>query len=128
MKKLSTILVCLLTATIAFAASPKLKVEQIFNGRYNDEKGVTTTIVEQSANYYRTMTIRNNSSLIKKIIAAIEQDKPRSKDYTDHHDNNMRYICLKVLNNGEVITIGLQTNKAYDSGVFFIQGKMKAFK
>lgn len=128
MKKLSTILICIITATIALAAPPNLQVEQIFNGRHNNEKGVTTTIAERSANYYRGMTVTNKPSLINKIIKAIGKDKPRGADYTDYQDDSMRYICLKVINNGEVITIGLQTNKTHDSGLFFIQGKMKAFK
>ena len=127
MKRLLIIITCVMTAVALYANPPKLNVENLFDGRYNDNKNVTITIYKNNGNFYRGMTIKNNPGIVKKIAEAISKDAPRAKEYSDHHDADGQYTALQIVNNGEVIYIGLQQDK-HGGAFFFIQGKEKAFK
>lgn len=127
MKRLSIIILCIATAITVFAKAPKLNVENLFDGRFNNNKSVTISIYKNNGNYYRGITVNNNPDIIKKIAEAIERDAPRASNYSDHHGNDGQYTSLQVVNNGETIYIGLQRDR-HGGGFFFIQGKEKAFK
>lgn len=114
-------------ASIVYAKPPKLNVENLFDGRYNNSKNVSISIYKNNGNYYRGITVKGNSKIIKAIAEAIEKDKPRSKDYSDYQGEDGRYTSLQVVNNGETIYIGLQRDKS-NGAFFFIQGKEKAFE
>ena len=127
MKRLIFIILSIVTAFTVFANPPKLNVESLFDGRYNNNKSVTISIYKNNGNYYRGITIKNNLHIIKKIAEAIEKDAPKASDYSDHQCADGQYTSLQIINNGEIIYIGLQRDK-HDGGFFFIQGKEKAFK
>lgn len=127
MKRLLIIITCIITAIAAYANPPKLNVEKLFDGRYNGNKNVTTTIYKNNGNFYRGMTIKNNPGIVKKIAEAITKDAPRAKEYSDYHGEEGQYTSLQIVNNGEIIYIGLQRDK-HGGAFFFIQGKEKAFK
>ena len=127
MKRFAIIILCLTTAIAVFAKPPKLNVEKLFDGRFNSSKSVTISIYKNNGNYYRGMTVENNLDIIKKIASAIEKDAPRASNYCDHKNNDGQYTSLQIVNNGEVIYIGLQRDR-HGGGFFFIQGKEKAFK
>lgn len=118
---------CIVAAIAVYANPPKLNVESLFNGRFNDNKSVTTSIYKNNGNFYRGMTIKNNPGIIKKISEAISKDAPRAKEYSDYNGEDGQYISLQIVNNGEVIYIGLQRDR-HGGAFFFIQGKEKAFK
>lgn len=113
-------------AFTAYAKPPKLNVESLFDGRYNNNKSVTISIYKNSGNYYRGITVKNNPKIIRAIVDAIEKDKPRSNDYSDYQGGEGQYTSLQIINNGEIIYIGLQRDKM-GGAFFFIQGKEKAF-
>lgn len=127
MKRYLIFFILIIVIFPAYAKSPKLNVESLFDGRYNNSKNVTISIYKNNANYYRGITVKDNSRILKSIVNAIEKDKPRSEDYYEYQDESGRYISLKITNNGEIIYIGLQCYKS-DSAFFFIQGKEKAFE
>lgn len=127
MKRLIIIITCVIAALAAYANPPKLNVESLFDGRYNDNKSVTISIYKNNGNYYRGMTVKNNPGIVQKIAEAINKDEPRAKDYSDYHGEDGQYTSLQIVNNGEVIYIGLQRDK-HGGAFFFIQGKEKAFK
>ena len=127
MKRLIIIIMCIVAAIAVYANPPKLNVESLFNGRFNDNKSVTTSIYKNNGNFYRGMTIKNNPGIIKKISEAISKDAPRAKEYSDYNGEDGQYISLQIVNNGEVIYIGLQRDR-HGGAFFFIQGKEKAFK
>ena len=127
MKRFLIIITCIMTAIAVYANPPKLNVENLFDGRYSGNKNVTITIYRNNGNFYRGMTIKNNPGIIKTIAEAISKDAPRAKDYSDHQDADGQYTSLQIVNNGEVIYIGLQRDK-HGGAFFFIQGKDKAFK
>ena len=110
MKRFLIFFFMVLIALTASARPPKLNVEKLFDGRYNNNKSV------------------NNLKIIKAIADAIEKDKPRAKDYSDYQGDDGRYTSLQIVNNGETIYIGLKRDKSGGGAFFFIQGKEKAFK
>ena len=127
MKRLIIIITCVIAALAAYANPPKLNVESLFDGRYNDNKSVTITIYKNNGNFYRGLTVTNNPGIIKKIAEAITKDVPRAKEYSDHNGPDGQYTSLQIVNNGEIIYIGLQRDR-HGGAFFFIQGKEKAFK
>ncbi len=127
MKRLLILLLCIVSAVSIYANPPKLNVENLFDGRYNNNKSVTISIYKNNGNYYRGLTIKNNPEIIKQIAEDIAKDQPRAKDFSDYQGEDGQYTSLQIENNGEIIYIGLQRDKA-GGGFFFIQGKEKAFK
>lgn len=127
MKRLLIMITCIITAIAVYANPPKLNVESLFDGRYNDNKSVTISIYKNNGNYYRGLTVKNNPGIIKKITEAISKDMPRAKGYSDYSGADGQYTSLQIVNNGELIYIGLQRDK-HGGAFFFIQGKEKAFK
>ena len=127
MKRLIIIITCIIAALAVYANLPKLNVESLFDGRYNGNECVTISIYKNNGNYYRGLTVKNNPGIIKKIAEAISKDAPRAKEYSDYSGADGQYTSLQIVNNGEIIYIGLQRDK-HDGAFFFIQGKEKAFK
>ncbi len=128
MKRFLIFFFMVLIALTASARPPKLNVEKIFDGRYNNNKSVSISVYKSNGNYYRGITVKNNLKIIKAIADAIEKDKPRAKDYSDYQGDDGRYTSLQIVNNGETIYIGLKRDKSGGGAFFFIQGKEKAFK
>ena len=127
MKRLFFIILSIATSITVFANPPKLNVESLFDGRFNNNKSVTISIYKNNGNYYRGITVKNNPHIIKKIADAIAKDTPRASDYSDYQGDDGQYTSLQIINNGETIFIGLQRDR-HGGGFFFIQGKEKAFK
>ena len=127
MKRLFILLLYIVSAVSIYANPPKLNVENLFDGRYNNNKSVTISIYKSNGNYYRGLTVKNNPGIIKQIAEAIAKDQPRAKDFSDYQGNDGQYTSLQIVNNGETIYIGLQRDKS-GGGFFFIQGKEKAFQ
>lgn len=126
MRRLIIIIVCFVTALAVYANPPKLNVESLFDGRYNGDKSVTISIYKNNGNYYRGLTVKNNPGIVKKIADALSKDAPRAKEYSDYNGADGQYTSLQIVNNGELIYIGLQRDK-HGGAFFFIQGKEKAF-
>ena len=127
MRRLIIIIMCFVTALAVYANPPKLNVESLFDGRYNGDKSVTISIYKNNGNYYRGLTVKNNPGIVKKIADARSKDAPRAKEYSDYNGADGQYTSLQIVNNGELIYIGLQRDK-HGGAFFFIQGKEKAFK
>ena len=119
MKRILILLLCIVSTITIYANPPKLNVEKLFDGRYNNNKSVTISIYKSNGNYYRGLTIKDNPEIIKSIAEAIEKDAPRGSDYSDYQGNDEQYTSLKIVNNGEAIYIGLQRDKS--GGGFFFQ-------
>ncbi|MBQ9218750.1 MAG: hypothetical protein IJ160_11360 [Muribaculaceae bacterium] len=127
MRRLIIIIMCFVTALAVYANPPKLNVESLFDGRYNGDKSITISIYKNNGNYYRGLTVKNNQGIVKKIADALSKDAPRAKEYSDYNGADGQYTSLQIVNNGELIYIGLQRDK-HGGAFFFIQGKEKAFK
>lgn len=127
MKRLNLLLLSLMMAFTAAAASPYLNVENLFDGRYNKNSKVETTIMKHRGQYYRGLDINGDENVVKQILSAIDKDKVKAIDYTYFTDKEGSYTSLKFMNNGETIFVGLQIDNN-GSALFFINGKEKAFK
>lgn len=126
MKQLLVILIFLLSSIVAMAKPPHLATEQLFDGRYNKEKTVRTSISKADGIYYRSLHITNNPGIIKTIENALRKDSPRAAKSFEQDGEGGHYTSLKIVNNGETIDIGLQQYNG--NAFFFIKGKEKAFK
>lgn len=126
MKQLFVILIFLLSSVAAMAKAPHLAVEQLFDGRYNKEKSVRTSISRADGIYYRSLHITNNPAIIKIIENALRKDDQRASKSFEQEGEGGRYISLKIVNNGEIIDVGLQQYNG--TAFFFIKGKEEAFR
>ena len=91
MKRLLIAILCIVTCVTVFFILSKLHVENLFDGRFNNNKSVTVSIYKNNGNYYRGITVKNNLGIIKKIADAIERDPPRASQYSDHQGNDGQY-------------------------------------
>lgn len=126
MKQLVVIFILILTSISAMAKPPRLAVEQLFDGRYNKERTVRTSISRADGTYYRSLHITNNPGIIKIIENALSKDSSRAAKFFEQEGEGGRYTSLKIINNGETIDIGLQQYNG--NAFFFIKGTEKAFK
>lgn len=127
MKRTLITLALMISAVTAFAKPPHLATEQLFDGRYNKNKSVSTSIYRNNGTYYRGMTVTGNPGIVRKIADAISKDADGATNYSDYSGSDGQYTSLKIVNNGETIHIGLKQDSP-GSAFFFIQGKEKAFK
>lgn len=126
MKRILFLTIILISSITAFAKAPNLEVEKLFDGRYNSNSSVTTTIYKNNGEYYRGMSISNNPDLIRIITNAISKDSAKAARFSEQTGEGGKYTSLRILNNGETINIGLQQKSG--NAYFFIKGSEKAFK
>ncbi|MDE6810973.1 MAG: hypothetical protein K2J15_01335 [Muribaculaceae bacterium] len=126
MKHILIILTFVISSLSVVAKPPHLASEAFFDGRYNDEKSVTTLFTKSDGNYYRSLHINNNPGIVKEIEEAIKKDSPKAYKSFQQEGEGGRFTSLKINNNGETIDIGLQQYKG--TAYFFIKGKNEAFK
>ena len=127
MKKIFIIIFFLSEIVYALASPPNLAMENLFDGRYNGNKNVETTICVNNGMYYRGFTIKGDTRVISEIQKAMDKDKSKCSNYTFHQDDDGSYTSMQFLNNGEKIFSGLQVESP-GIGFFYIQAKEKAFK
>ncbi len=126
MRQFLIILTLILSSLTAMARPPHLAVEQLFDGRYNKEKSVRTSISRADGIFYRSLHVTNNPDIIKTIEAALRKDSPRASKSFEQEGEGGRYTSIKIISNGETINIGLQQYNG--TAFFFIKGKENAFK
>lgn len=126
MKRFLFILFFAITALFTYATPPRLAVEQLFDGRYNKEKGVSVSISKDNGYYYRGISVHEKPAIIKKMIEAVKKDTARASKYLEQYGEGGHSTIIKFVNNGETIDIGLQHYKS--SAYLFIKGPEKAFK
>ena len=100
MKRFLIILLSMVAAMVVYANPPRLNVENLFDGRFNQQKNVTISVYKNNGNYYRGITVKNNPDIIKQIAAAIAKDAPKAADYSDYQGEDGHYTSLQVVNNG----------------------------
>ncbi len=127
MKKYILIIVFSLVSLCAFAKSPNLHVEQMFNGSYNTNKSVSINISKSEDKYFRGCTVTDNKSLLDKVSQLFEKDLPQAVRSQDLISNGTRFRSMVILNNEEEIYIGLSYDDN-DGCNLFINGPRKAFK
>ncbi len=128
MKKLLIILSLTLVALMANAKPPQIIVEQFFDGRYNNEKTVSTSIFKDNGTYFRILHVTNNPAIVKKIAETLLKDRTKANKYFEQTGKGGKSTIVKITNNGETIVIGFQQDLSGRSAALFIKGSEKAFK
>ncbi len=128
MKRLLTIITVIAVAFVANAKAPQITVEQFFDGRYNKENTVSTSISKDNGIFYRILKVKDNPAIVRKIADALAIDKSKATRYSEQTGKGGRSILVKILNNGETIDIGFQEAPSGRSATLIIKGSEKAFK
>lgn len=128
MKRLLIIFSLTIVALMANAKSPQISVEQFFDGRYNKEKTVRTSISKDNGEYFRILHVTNNPAIVKKIAETIMKDIAKATKYFEQTGEGGKSTIVKITNNGETIDIGFQQDPSGKSATLFIKGSEKAFK
>ncbi len=128
MKRFVIIFSLALVSLIANAKSPQILVEQLFDGRYNQEKTVRTFISKDNGTYFRMLQVNNNSAIVKKIAETLAKDKTKTTRFSEQTGAGGSSTIIKIINNGETIDIGFQQDPSGNSATLFIKGPEKAFK
>ncbi len=128
MKRLLIILSLTLVALMANAKPPQIIVEQFFDGRYNNEKTVSTSISKDNGTYFRILHVTNNPAIVKKIANTLLKDRTKANKYFEQTGDGGRSTIVKITNNGETIVVGFQQDPSGRSATLFIKGPEKAFR
>lgn len=128
MKRLLIIISIIVVGFAANAKSPKISVEQFFDGRFNKEKTVSMSISKDNGLFYRILKVMDNPAIVKEIAETLLKDKSKAKSYTEQIGEGGRSVILKIINNGETINIGFQEAPSGKSATLIIKGPEKAFK
>lgn len=128
MKRLVIIFIMALVTLIANAKPPRIFVEQFFDGRYNKEKSVRTSISKENGIYYRGLHVSDNPIIVKKLSETITKDAPNATKYLEQTGEGGTSVWIKLTNNGETIDIGLQQAPSGKNAYLFIKGPVKAFE
>lgn len=128
MKRLLIIFLTTITALIAYAKPPQIAVEQLFDGRYNQEKTVKTFFSKDNGSYFRMLQVNNNPEIVKEIVKTLSKDKAKTSKFFEQVGEGGKSTMVKLTNNGETIDIGFQQDPSGKSATLFIKGPEKAFK
>ncbi|MDE6007119.1 MAG: hypothetical protein K2G67_06160 [Muribaculaceae bacterium] len=128
MKRILIIFLTTVVALMANAKAPKMSVEELFDGRYNQEKTVSTFFSKDNGSYFRMMQVNDNPAIVKKIADTLAKDKAKTDRYFEQSGEGGKSVIVKITNNGETIDIGFQQDPSGKSATLFIKGPEKAFK
>ncbi len=128
MKRLLIIFLLTLVALMANAKPPQITVEQFFDGRYNNEKTVSTSISKDNGTYFRILHVTNNPAIVNKVAETLLKDRAKASKYFEQTGEGGKSMIVKIINNGETINIGFQQDPSGKSATLFIKGPEKAFK
>lgn len=127
MKRFLTTIILCIACIPAFCKPPHLACETIFDRKDLRVPGNKIICTRSENNYFRSITSSNNPSLAKTIRNLVKKDQSRAYNTVEGYEKNRDYIILNILNNNEIINIGVWWD---DAGYInmFIQGTMKAFE
>lgn len=129
MKRFLLTLLFVVSMTTAFAKPPRLAVQELFDGRYKQNKNVTTSIIKRNSDYHMSMTIMNNDSkIVKEVMNALQRDAKKASDKVEIITDDNIFNKIEVPSNGEIITIGVSQNQESGMTTLFIRGELKAFE
>lgn len=128
MKRLFIIFLLTIVALMANATPPQIYVEQFFDGRYNNDKSVSTFISKDDGAFFWMLQVNDNPDIVKKIADSLGKDKSKAARYFEQTGEGGKSTIIKITNNGETIDIGFQQDPSGKSATLFIKGSEKAFK
>ncbi|MDE6556340.1 MAG: hypothetical protein K2K55_05190 [Duncaniella sp.] len=127
MKKYILIFVLSLVSIAASATPPKLHVEHLFDGSYNNNPSVSLNISRDQSQYFRGCSVTQNKKILNEVTQLFEKDLPKAVSTKQIISNGTQFRSMVIMNNGEEIYIGLSYD-ADDGCYLFIRGPLNAFK
>ena len=119
MKRIILTTILAFFAMALFAKSPRLAVEKYFDGRYNSNPNVETTIVKSEYNYFRSLSIAaSEKAIINEVTKAVEEDRKSADSVCDQWSGGEHNVILSFFTNGQPISIGLQSSPNGKTEVF----------
>ena len=129
MKRFLLSLIFVITMTSAFAKPPRLAVQELFDGRYKQNKNVTTSIIKRNDDYHMSMTIMtNDTKIVKEVMNALQRDAKKATDKVEIITDGNTFNKIEVPSNDEIITIGVSQDQESGMTTLFIRGERKAFE
>ncbi len=117
-----------IVALAASAKPPQLSVEKFFDGRFNKEETVRTSILKDNGTFFRMLQVKNNPAIVSEIAQTLSKDRSKAAKFFEQTGAGGKSVIVKVTNNGETIDIGFQQDPSGKSATLFIKGPEKAFK
>lgn len=128
MKRLLIILSMTMVALIANAKAPQIAALQLFDGRYNKEKTVSTSISKENGMCFRMLQVTDNPTIIKKISETLSKDAQNAARFFEQSGEGGKSTFIKITNNDETIDIGFQQDPSGRNASLFIRGPENAFR
>ena len=128
MKRIILTTILAFFAMALFAKSPRHAVEKYFDGRYNRNPNVETTIIKSDNGYFRSLSIApTEKAIIEEVTKAFEQDKKISSSVCDTWSGGKHDIILGFFFNGQPVSMGFESAPGKKTEVF-ISGHPDAYK
>lgn len=108
---ITTLIACMCLTICALAADGAgLESEKFFGPEYRSLKGAELTIVTQKTNYYRSLTVRENPSLVAKILKAVNKDSDKAEEVVQHYREGNTHIVLTFKIDGSTWNLSFTEN------------------
>lgn len=88
-----------MTWITGIAKPPVIPLMQAFDGRYNDSKGISISIIEQPDNYFYSIYVKNNSSIISQLIEWVKETEKLADSKVNDIYNGNYSILLNITGN-----------------------------
>lgn len=108
MKKLVLIVIFAMQTFLLFAQNPSLPLFQAFDGRYNNEQGVTISEISQSNNYYYSIKVRDNQEIVDQLLYWAKDSEKFSHSISRSISNGKYNIVFQVPYEDTEINVGLR--------------------
>ncbi len=128
MKRILILLSLTIVAFIASAKSPQLAVEKLFDGRYNSERSVSTSISKDNGMYFRVLRVADNQQIVQQIYDTLSKDASAATNYFEQTGEGGKSVLIKISRNDGTVDIGFQQDPSGKSASLFIRGPEKAFR
>lgn len=106
MKRLIFLIGLSLSWLYSLADTPALPLLKAFDGRFNNEKGVTIREISQPQNYYYSIDVEENPEVVKDIIEWSEETQKFANSLSKSI-NNGNYSIILFIREGN-ISVGIK--------------------
>ncbi len=125
MKKIIlTLMLALLPALAALAASHRYESERYFGEKYRSDPTTKVTVITNTGNYFRSIKVEGNPALVAEIKKAVENDRRHADNVTESYSQEKTSIILNLPGG---VNMGFTQRKPGDCSLF-LQGTPDAFK
>ena len=128
MKRLFIILSMAMIVLLANAKTPQIAVLQLFDGRYNKEKTVRTSISKANGMCHRLLWVTDNPAIIKTISETLSKDAQNAARFYEQTGEGGKSTLIKITVNEDTIDIGFQQDTSGKNASLFIRGPENAFR